>query len=359
MLIDLDYFYAQCEERRDQTLKNKPVIVCVYSGRTDESGVVSTSNYIARQHGVKSGISIFLAKNRLEGVDAKFLPMDHSFYKKVSNNIMQILKSYSDKFEQMGIDEAYLDVTLKTQGSFERATNLAREIKKEIAFRENLTSSVGIGPNKIVAKIAAGVEKPGGLTVVKPERVKTFLSPLMVNRLPGVGKKTTKKMEALGIRTIGELARYDLQKLSETFGRNLGIYFHNASMGQYNNPVQVKGRTVSISRIATLKENTQDFEIIIDKVTVLSKEVHEALVKSSLRFKTISAIAIMKDMSIRSRTKTLENPTDHLDTINTISRDLFKRFLEETEDDLRRVGVKLAGLTKRTNEQKNLKDFFM
>src|SRR4030042_2406790 len=116
MLVDLDYFFAQCEELRNPALKDKPVVVGVYSGRTADSGAVSTANYVARKFGVKSGIPIFLAKKRLEGAEAVFLPVDHQFYEQISNRVMQALRGYVDSFEQVGIDEAYLDVTQKIQG---------------------------------------------------------------------------------------------------------------------------------------------------------------------------------------------------------------------------------------------------
>jgi DNA polymerase IV (DinB-like DNA polymerase) len=118
LLVDLDYFFAQCEELRNPTLKSRPVVVCVYSGRSEDSGAVSTANYIARKYGVKSGIPIFLAKKKLQNADAVFLPVDHAFYEEISDRIMQILRGYADLFEQVGIDEAYLDVTKKTQGNF-------------------------------------------------------------------------------------------------------------------------------------------------------------------------------------------------------------------------------------------------
>ena len=130
MLVDLDYFFAQCEELRNPTLKDKPVVVGVYSGRTENSGAVSTANYLARKYGVKSGIPLFLAKKRLEGTEAVFLPVDHEFYQQISDKIMQALRGYADAFEQVGIDEAYLDVTQRVQGSFEAAKDFGSENKR-------------------------------------------------------------------------------------------------------------------------------------------------------------------------------------------------------------------------------------
>jgi DNA polymerase IV (DinB-like DNA polymerase) len=120
MLADLDYFFAQCEELRNPALKDKPVVIGVYSGRTEDSGAVSTANYVAREYGVKSGIPLYLAKRRLQNVEAVFLPVDYEHYEQISGKIMQILKGYADAFEQVSIDEAYLDVTQKAHESFER-----------------------------------------------------------------------------------------------------------------------------------------------------------------------------------------------------------------------------------------------
>src|SRR4030042_2489999 len=251
MLVDLDYFFAQCEELRNPALKDKPVVVGVYSGRTADSGAVSTANYVARKFGVKSGIPVYLAKKRLEGTEAVFLPVDYEFYEQISDKIMHMLRGYADSFEQVGIDEAYLDVTQKTQGSFEAESELAKKMKNEVKNQLGITFSVGVGPNKLVAKTAADSQKPDGLTVVKPEEAERFLSPLPVDRLVGVGRKTAAKMGELGIKTIGDLARYDQKQLMELFGKNLGVYFHNAANGTDNDPVQEAGAAGANNRIAT------------------------------------------------------------------------------------------------------------
>lgn len=242
--------------------------VCVYSGRSEDSGAVSTANYIARKYGVTSGIPIFLAKKKLKKKDAVFLPVDHEFYEEVSGKTMGILRSHADLFEQVGIDEAYLDVSQKVKGSFEEVKELAQKIKEEVKSQQKLTCSIGIGPNKLVAKIAADIQKPDGLTIVKPEQVESFLSPLQVSRLIGVRRKTKKKMQTLGIRTIGDLAKYDVQRLIEVFGKKLGIYFHNASIGEDDESVQERGEVESISRISTLKEDTRELNVIVHASTL-------------------------------------------------------------------------------------------
>ena len=194
MLVDLDYFFAQCEELRHPELKNKPVVVGIYSGRTEESGAVSTANYVAREYDVKSGIPLYLAKKRLEGTEAVFLPADHEYYERVSSRIMDLLRSCADTFEQVSIDEAYLDVTKKVDVNYASAVELAEQLKAEAIKQVKISFSVGIGPNKIMAKIACDFQKPDGLTVVRPDEIEQFLKPLPVNRLLGVGRKTSERM---------------------------------------------------------------------------------------------------------------------------------------------------------------------
>jgi DNA polymerase IV (DinB-like DNA polymerase) len=357
MLVDLDYFFAQCEERRKPFLKDKPVVVCVYSGRSEDSGAVSTANYIARKYGVRSGISISLAKKKLKETDAVFLPVDHEFYEEVSEGIMRILKSHADFFEQVGIDEAYLDVSQKVKGNFEGAKELAQTIKKEVKAQEKLTCSIGIGPNKLVAKISADEQKPDGLTIVKPEEVESFLSPLPISRLIGVGRKTEKKMQTLGIRTIGDLANYDAGRLTEFFGKNLGIYFRNASLGIDDEPVQERGEVKSISRISTLKEDSRDLKVILEKTDQMCDEVYGRLVQRGLCFKSVGIVAVMTDMSIRSRSKTFETPTNELEVFKETVKELFEKFFNESELTARRVGVKVSNFVKEQERQKQITNF--
>jgi DNA polymerase IV (DinB-like DNA polymerase) len=358
MLVDLDYFFAQCEELRNPALKNKPVVVGVYSGRTEDSGAVSTANYVARKFGVKSGLPLYLAKKRLEGTEAVFLPVDDEFYEQISDKIMHALRGYADAFEQVGTDEAYLDVTQKVHASFEAAKALAQKIKNDVKNQLSITFSVGVGPNKLVAKIASDSQKPNGLTIVKPEEVERFLSPLPVDRLLGVGRKITVKMDALGIKTIDDLARHDVQRLMEIFGKSLGVYFHNAANGVDNEPVQETGEAESVSRISTLKENTRDLTFILEKTSQLIEDIHKEVVQRDISFKQIGIIAIMTDLSVRSRAQTLETATSDIDVLRRAVRELFENFLGESELEIRRVGVKISHFVKEDAKQQQLTSFF-
>jgi DNA polymerase IV (DinB-like DNA polymerase) len=358
MLADFDYFFAQIEERRNLSIKDKPVVVCVYSGRSQDSGAVSTANYVARKYGVKSGMPVALAKSKLENVDAVFLPVDYQFYEEVSEKTMTVLRGYADYFEQVGIDEAYLDVSRRANGSFEEAAELAQRIKNDIRIQCELTCSIGISPNKLVAKIAADVQKPNGLTVVKPDQVESFLVPLPVDRLIGVGVKTKEKMETMAIRTIGDLARYDVAKLIDVFGRKLGTYFHNASMGIDDEPVQERGEAESISRIATLKEDTRDLEVVLERTDGLCEEVFEEVRQKGLSFKSVGIMAVFTDMGVRSRSKTFENSANELETLKRTAGELFEKLLNESELKFRRVGIKVSNFAKEQKAQKQITSFF-
>jgi DNA polymerase IV (DinB-like DNA polymerase) len=329
----------------------------VYSGRSQDSGAVSTANYVARKYGAKSGMPIALAKSKLENADAVFLPVNHEFYEEASEKTMKILRDYADHFEQMGIDEAYLDLSRRVNGSFEQAAELTQRMKNDIRTRYELTCSIGIGPNKLVAKIAADSQKPDGLTIVKPDQVESFLVSLPVDRLIGVGVKTKEKMETMGIRTIGDLAKYDVWRLIEVFGRKLGTYFHNASMGIDDEPVQERGEAESISRIATLKEDTRDLNAILDRTDRLCEEVHEDIRQKGLSFKSVGIVAVFTDMSIRSRSKTLDNPANESEILKRTVEELFEKLVSESELKVRRVGVKVSNFVREQKTQKQITSF--
>ena len=355
--VDIDYFYAQVEERENPSLKDKPVVVCVYSGRTEDSGVVSTANYIARKLGVKSGTPITLAKRILkDNKDAYFVGIRKEYYETVSNTIMEILRGFADMFQQVSIDEAFLDVTHKVQEDFEKAADCANRVKQEVRSKERLTCSIGVGPNKLIAKMASDIKKPYGLTVVAPENVRSFLDPMSVGKLFLVGPKTEEKLNEIGIKTIGELSEVRVERLVDDFGERFGEYLYRASRGIDNVPVLEKEIT-QISRIATLKKNTRNVEEILPLVNSLATDVCRKCLDEKKNFKSISIIAIMEDLSIHTRMKTLEVATDSLGIMKSSAKELFESFLNKSQSvRVRRVGVKVSGLEAKTG-QTSLIDF--
>ncbi len=358
MLADFDYFFAQCEELRNPSIKDKPIVVGVYSGRTEDSGAVSTSNYIARKYGVKSGMPLFFAKRKLEGTDPVFFRVDHEYYDQISDRIMEIFRSYASSLEQVSVDEAYLDVTEQVEGSFEKARDYAQKIKADVKNQVGISFTIGVGPNKLIAKIACDNQKPDGLTIIKPEEAAAFLAPLPVDRLLGVGKKTTVRMEQMGIKIIGDLANYDCQRLIEVFGKALGIYFHNAANAVDNEPVQEQGEAESISRIGTLKQDTRDLAFILQKTDELTEDIYREVTEKNLSFKTVSIYMVMTDLSSKTRSITLEQPAKDKETIKRNTRSLFEKFLGESTLEVRRVGVKVSGFSREEPRQRQLTSFF-
>lgn len=357
MHVDIDYFFAQCEEIVNPLLKEKPVVICVYSGRSEDSGAVSTANYIARKYGVKSGMPIAFAKRILKDIDAAFLPVNRELYEEISKRVMNILRRNSDRIAQESIDEAFLDVSKRVGGDFKSAEMLAYSVKEEIKKNEHLSCSIGIGPNKVIAKIASDYRKPDGLTVIRQDEVKSFLDPLPVDKLYGVGKKTSKRLQDLGVMTIGDLAHYDAERLKQIFGGKIGLYFHRAANGIDEEPVQEREMVEQVSRIITLKQDTRDPVIISLELDRICSDVHARLIEENLLYRSVGILAIDNKLEIRSRTKTLERPSEDLEMIRGTARELLLKFLEEEVDVvLRRFGVKVSGLL-RKDEQGSLSKF--
>ncbi|MEM4399869.1 MAG: DNA polymerase IV [Candidatus Nitrosocaldus sp.] len=343
MHVDLDYFYAQCEELRRNDLKDRPVVVCVYSARGGDSGAVSTCNYKARAYGVKAGMPIVQAKRLLREQDAVFLPVDEQYYTSVSDMVMAILRANADAFEQVSIDEAYMDVSMRCK-DFDDATRLASRLKDEVRTSVGLTCSIGIGMNKLIAKMASDYRKPDGLTVVRPEDAKDFISRMSVGKLLWVGKKTEATLNSMGIYTVADLAKVSIDTLIKEFGRKMGIYLYNASRGIDEEPVKESAMAKQISRITTLKRNTSAIEDMLDDLNTLSMDVHKSLVEQGLLFRSVGIMLVYEDLSMRSRARMLKHYSNSMDDIARYARVLLEEALEESSKPVRRLGVKVSDL---------------
>jgi DNA polymerase IV (DinB-like DNA polymerase) len=359
LAVDLDYFYAQCEEVRKPEIKDKPAVICVFSGRTEDSGAVSTSNYVARKLGIKSGIPIVLAKRILsKNTEAVFLPMDREYYESISERIMETLRSHSPKMEQMSVDEAYLDITDSTHGDFAAAENIGAAIKKGILETERLSCSVGIGPNKLVAKMAVDSRKPDGLTIILPSQVRSFLNPLSVGKLFGIGPKTEQKLGTMGIKTVEDLANCDKEKLSKEFGRNLGPQLKKSAEGIDDDPVQER-ETEQLSRIITLKHDVDKFDFA-NEIEPLCKDISNRLEARKLLCKSIGIIVITSELKTKNHVKTLDIPTSAEEKILSVSSELFQSFFSENQElAVRRAGIRVSGLNKISGKRdSSLTEFF-
>lgn len=268
---------------------------------------------------------------------------------------MEILKEYSDKIEQESIDEAYCDLTEKV-ADFDDAKMQALRLKDEIKQLVGLTCSVGIGPNKLIAKVASDYKKPDGLTVVKYREVSLFLAPLKITDLIGVGKKTGERLNELGVKFIADMSKLTIDELIREFGQSKGLWLKQASQGIDDSPVEERQGTGQIGRIITLKENTKELQIILDAIDRLSGDVCLKLQSRNLGFKTISFIAISTDLKTHTKSLTMGAPAKDVGTIRTKAHELVKSFLSEQPIPLRRVGIRISNLVEEKG-QKTLGDY--
>ena len=245
--VDMDAFYASVEQRDDPALRGKPVVVAWRGARS----VVCAASYEARTFGVRSAMPAVRAERLCP--HAVFVPPDFTRYRAVSRQVREIFLRHTDLVEPLSLDEAYLDVTVN-HGGLPSATEVATRIRAAIREETGLTASAGVAPNKFLAKIASDWNKPDGLFVIKPEAVLDFLTPLPVERIPGVGKVMDGKLAALGIRAVGDLRLRTLEELESRFGR-YGRRLHELALGIDEHPVVPNRPTQSISAEDTLAED--------------------------------------------------------------------------------------------------------
>jgi len=344
----MDHFFTAVETREHPEYKEKPVVVGADPKEGKGRGVVSTCNYEAREYGIRSGMPISRAWKRCP--HAVYLPVNHKLYAEVSSRIMKILRKYADKFEQWGIDEAFLEVSTKVK-DYEDAKRLAQKIKQEVYRKEELTCSIGVGPNKLMAKIASDFKKPNGLTLVEEKDVEAFLAPLPVNKLLWVGKKTAQKLNAIGIETIGDLANYDPSVLAEKFGV-WGTQIYLSAHGIDKSEVQERWEVKSMGRDTTFEEDTSDVNYILETLDALAEDVHKQLVESNFTCKTVTVKIRYENFETHTHGKTLPFPTDRLRDIQKTARELIQEFLRH-DRKVRLVGVRLSSLVS-TEKQRRL-----
>jgi DNA polymerase IV (archaeal DinB-like DNA polymerase) len=336
--IDMDHFYTAVEERENPALEGKPVVVGSDPKEGKGRGVVSTSNYAARASGVRSGMPISQAWRLCP--NAVYLPPNFPLYIKASKEIMAIARRYSCKFEQWGIDEAFLDVTDKVK-DWAEAEALARQIKVEIKEKQHLTASIGVGPNKLVAKVASDYQKPDGLTVVKEQDAEIFLAPLAVRKLLWVGKKTEAKLKPLGINTIGDLARYDPTVLSDLFGV-MGVQMHLMAKGLDRSEVEERVGVKSVSHETTFEEDTSDAAAILQALDELCEDIQKETADQKLLFKTVTIKIRYQGFETHTKSKTLPHLTNRVVDLKKTAKELLLPYLSGRK--IRLIGVRLSSL---------------
>ncbi len=356
--IDFDYFYAQCEEVRKPDLKTKPVAVCMFSDRGGDSGAIATANYTAREFGVKSGIPIRFAKQKLKNrTDSVFLPADFEYYSDMSEKSMNIIKGFADIFEYVGRDEAYIDISKKTDGDFTKASHIAQQIKNAIREKIMLTCSIGISSNKLLSKIASDYKKPDGLTIVTPDKVSEFMETIEIGDIPGIGKKTQEKLSEQGIKIISKVRDLDIFDLIKLFGRKTGTYIFNAVRGIDDEQVTLRAPTIQISKISTLKKDSNNYGFLEESLIELCNQLHVIILRENKMFKSIGIQLTQTNLSNKTKSRMLRNPTSSLDELKKTSKQLLQEVLENETMLFRRLGVKVSELSE-LEGQSNITSYF-
>ncbi len=302
--VDMDAFFAAIEQRRRPELRGRPVVVGG-DGDPRKRGVVSTASYEARAFGIHSAMPLRTAYQRCP--HAVFLPVDFATYREVSRRMYAILRETGAMIEPSGLDEAFLDV-----GALDESGEaIARTIRRRIADELRLTASVGVGPNKLVAKIASGLNKPDGLTVIRADEVGDRLASLAATVLWGVGPKTAAALaERFGARTVGDLTALSLEQLQDAFGPHHGAHLYRIARGLDESPIETEWEPKSLSRERTFQVDLRRPATIREMITRLAREVAEDLRDEGYRAATVTLKVRFATFRTVTRSRTLEAPID-------------------------------------------------
>jgi len=337
--VDLDAFFPSVEVQEHPELKGKPVIVGADPKGGRGRGVVSSASYEAREFGVRSAMPISRAWKLCP--DGVYLRPHFDLYVNASERVMKILRGHADKFEQAGIDEAYLDISSRAK-DFEEGADFAKKLMEEVLEMEKLTCSIGVAPNKMLAKIGSDYKKPFGLTVIRNEDGEGFLSPLKVRKIPGIGPKTEERLHDLKIETIGDLAATNPELLMRFFGI-WGVKLHEYARGIDHREV-VEGReTKSIGREVTFEEDIDDKAQILGILDELAEEVHNELNDAGFRFKTVTIKVRYQHFDTYTRAKSLPFLTNDLYILRNNAKRLINAFLRG-DKKIRLIGLRVSTL---------------
>jgi DNA polymerase IV len=330
--VDMDAFYVSIELRRHPELRGQPVIVAGSGPRA----VVTTASYEARRYGIGSAMPA--AKARRLCPQAIVLPPDFTAYREASREVMDIVRAHIQRVEVVGLDEAYLDLS----GLFSPRAAM-RRLVADVIERTQLTCSVGIGPNKLVAKVASDAEKPAGFVVLTREQACARFAQAPPGLVPGIGPKTAARLAELGLRTLGALAGAPERMLIERFGPNQGLELRRRARFEHNGVVGAARKVVSESRERTFDYDLSDPAVMREALSVMADELCASLAAHSRRGRTIGIKVRLDDFTTATRAHTIDAPTNDAELVSAVALRLLTGYAPARP--VRLLGVRVAGLT--------------
>lgn len=350
--LDMDAFFAAVEERDRPRLKGRPIVVGSDPEGGKGRGVVSTTNYKAREYGIHSAMPISKAwelsqKAKREGEsEAVFIGGSFRRYAEVSERVFQIISRCVPVFEQSSVDEGYLDLSFTK--SYEKAKSLAQKIQKEIKTKEKLTCSIGIGPNKLIAKIASDFKKPAGLTVITKKEYENFLEPLPIRKIPGIGPKTESLLNQRNIKTVKDLKNLSKDEMKSLLGK-WGIDLYEKARGRDNASLGSHKVAKSIGEQETFSKDSLDLNFLTERLKIIASSVFKIFQKSG--FKTFKAVVVtvrFSNFETKNRSRTSAEPASSLQVLEFEALKLLHPFFDKRENPkkqkIRLLGIRIEKL---------------
>jgi DNA polymerase IV (DinB-like DNA polymerase) len=351
--VDVDCFYAACERLREPALEGEPVVVGMGYEAGESHGAVATASYEAREYGVDSAMPISEAVERLPRRAAAddpedtgiYRPVDMAYYESVSEDVKAVLEDAAATVRHVSIDEAYLDCG---DLPWDDADAFGRTLKADIEDAAGVVASVGIAPNMTTAKLASDADKPDGLVVVPPDEVRSFLGPMDVADLHGVGPVTARELREMGFGTAGDVAAADEAALADAFGER-GRDIHAQARGEDDREVEPQGRPKSVSSESAFVTETDDPAEKREKVRALAGEVAERAASKGALYKTIGIKVVEPPFDVNTRARSLSGPVDDPGLVEGVALDLLSEF-----EEVRKLGVRVSNLSFDDRDQASL-----
>jgi DNA polymerase-4 len=343
--VDMDAFFASVSELDYPQYRGKPLVVGAGS-----RGVVLSANYAARKFGIRAAMPV--ARAQRMAPTAIFIPPDHERYSEVSRRVMEIFFEYTPYVEPLSLDEAFLDVT-GSRRLFGSGRDIAQAIRKRVSDQEKITCSVGISTTKFIAKLASGRCKPDGVLEIAHDRILTFLHPLPVNEIWGVGPKTNEELQRLGLRTVADIAHTPIETLKRALGESAGVALYELAWARDYREVVPDAPEKSISAAETFSYDLENREEIFRELLRLTERATHRLRKRELRSKTIGLKVRFSDFTTITRSKTVALPINGTHEIYEIAKDLFLA-LKIDGARIRLLGVSLENLSDETGAVEQL-----